>query len=106
MAKEDLNYTREDLFDIDLEETEERPTQKRKNRRNKEITPEQREEAKEMMKDMAKFPVNVAAQTGNFILDVGQLPSYAYNACHVRILEDPEDQIPILNIPTMDYTSK
>ena len=36
MAKEDLNYTREDLFDIDLEETEERPTQKRKNRRNKE----------------------------------------------------------------------
>lgn len=106
MAKEDLNYTREDLFDIDLEETEERPTQKRKNRRNKEITPEQREDAIETMKDMAKFPVNVAAETGNFILDVAQIPSYAYNAYQDIILDDPEDQIPILKVPTLDYTSK
>ena len=106
MAEEDLNFSREDLFDIDLEERELRPTEKRKKRRDKEITPEQKEEAKEMMKDMAKFPVNVAAQTGNFILDVGQIPSYAYNAYQDIILDDPEDKIPILNIPTMDYTSK
>lgn len=106
MATEDLNFSREDLFDIDLEERELRPTEKRKKRRDKEITPEQKEEAKEMMKDMAKFPVNVAAQTGNFILDVGQIPSYAYNAYQDIILDDPEDKIPILNIPTMDYTSK
>ena len=49
MATEDLNFSREDLFDIDLEERELRPTEKRKKRRDKEITPEQKEEAKEMM---------------------------------------------------------
>ena len=106
MAKEDLNYTREDLFDIDLEETEERPTQKRKNRRNKEITPEQREDAIETMKDMARLVPNVAAETGNFILDMAQLPATAYNAYQELVLDDPEDQIPILNIPTLEYTSK
>ena len=42
MAEEDLNFSREDLFDIDLEERELRPTEKRKKRRDKEITPEQK----------------------------------------------------------------
>ena len=106
MATEDLNFSREDLFDIDLEERELRPTEKRKKRRDKEITPEQKEEAKEMMKDMAKFPVNVAAETGNFILDVAQIPSFAYNTFQDMVLDDPEDQIPILKVPTLDYTSK
>jgi len=106
MAKEDLNYSREDLFDIDLEERELRPTEKRKERRDKEITPEQKADAKEMMKDMAKFPVNVAAETGNFILDVAQIPSFAYNTFQDIVLDDPEDQIPMLKVPTLDYTSK
>jgi len=119
MANKELNYSRSDIFDIDLDDI------KNKNNKEfldvelegtrpkpvttedtKELSQEEKDEAKSMMKDLAKFVPNVAAETGNFLLDVAQIPSYAYNAYQDVVLDDPEDQIPILNIPTMDYENK
>jgi len=119
MANKELNYSRSDIFDIDLDDikdknnkefldvelegTRPRPVTTED---TKELSQEEKDKAKSMMKDLAKFAPNVAAETGNFLLDVAQIPSYAYNAYQDKILDDPDDQIPILNIPTMDYENK
>ena len=65
-------------------------------------SPEQVQQDRDAALDLAKFLPNVAAETGNVLLDVAQLPLDVYN----MFQEEEDDTITLPRFPKFEYTNE
>ena len=65
-------------------------------------SPEQVQQDRDAALDLAKFLPNVAAETGNVLLDVAQLPLDVYN----MFQEEQDDTITLPRFPKFEYTNE